>query len=79
MKLDDLRQYFRDGHVSLTRKGLVVFAALYGVMPFDLVFDGIPVLGLLDDAGILAATVAFVWRDVKKHATARLASSNPAR
>lgn len=79
MKLDDVRQYFRDGQISLLRKSLVVWAALYAVMPFDLVFDGIPVLGLLDDAGILAATAAFVWRDVKKHATARLASSTPAR
>lgn len=79
MKLQDLRQYFRDGQVSLMRKGLVVFAGLYAVMPFDLVFDGIPVLGLLDDAGVIAAVAAFLWRDVKKHAAARLASSNPAR
>jgi uncharacterized membrane protein YkvA (DUF1232 family) len=34
-------------------------------------------IGLLDDVGILAAVTAYIWRDVKKHAAARLASSNP--
>lgn len=73
MNLRDVRQYFGDRQVSWARKGLVVAAALYAVMPLDAIPDVIPLFGLLDDIGVIAAVTAFVWRDVKKHAAARLA------
>ncbi len=78
MKLQDIGQYFRDSQVSLTKKSLVLMAALYGVMPLDAIPDVIPVFGWLDDVGVIAAVAAYIWRDVKKHSAARLASSSPA-
>ena len=77
MKLQDVGRYFRDRQVSVARKGLALFAVAYAVMPFDAIPDVIPVLGWLDDIGVVAAITAFLWRDVKRHAAALLASSNP--
>ncbi len=79
MKLQQVRQYFRDGQVSLARKSLAAFAVAYAVMPIDLLPELVlgPV-GLLDDVGVLAAVTAFIWRDVKRHA-ARLAAATPVR
>ncbi|MBS1149041.1 MAG: hypothetical protein H6Q89_739 [Myxococcaceae bacterium] len=79
MKLQDVSRYFRDGQVSLAKKSLAFLAALYGVMPLDAIPDVLPMVGWLDDVGVIAAVTAYIWRDVKKHAAARLASSNPAR
>ena len=67
MKLRDVGRYFRDRQVSLWRKGLVLFAAAYAVMPFDAIPDFYPVIGWLDDVGVIAAVAAFIWRDVKRH------------
>lgn len=78
MKLQDVSRYFRDAQVSLAKKSLVLMAAVYGVMPVDLIPD-VPVVGWLDDLGVIAAVTAYLWRDVKKHAAARLAASNPPR
>ena len=80
MKFQALRSYFRDRQVSLARKSLVFWALAYGVMPFDLVNDFIPIVGWLDDVGVLGAVAAFVWRDVRKHsAVAALAPESPPR
>lgn len=71
MKPGHLASYVRDGGVSVWRKLLVVGAALYLVMPFDAIPDMLPVVGWLDDVGVLAAVAAFLVRDVKRHAEAR--------
>ena len=68
MKLQDVGRYFRDREVSLLRKSLVLFAAAYAVMPLDVIPDVIPIFGWLDDVGVVAAVVGFIWRDVRKHA-----------
>ncbi len=76
MNLQDLGRYYRDGQVSLAKKSLAVMAALYAAMPLDLIPD-VPVIGWLDDIGIIAAVTAYLWRDVKKHAARRLAATAP--
>jgi uncharacterized membrane protein YkvA (DUF1232 family) len=76
MKLQDVGRYFRDGEVSLFRKSLALFAVAYAVMPIDAAPDFIPFFGWLDDLGVVAAVTAFIWRDVKRHATALSASLN---
>jgi uncharacterized membrane protein YkvA (DUF1232 family) len=80
MKMQDVRRYFRDSQVSLTKKSLAFFAVAYGVMPFDLVSDFIPVIGWLDDVGVIGVIATYIWRDVKKHAAReQLALTNPPR
>lgn len=66
-----LVRYFRDPSVSAWRKLAGVAAVAYLVMPFDLVPDFVPVLGWLDDIGVLSAAAMFVIREVKRHADAQ--------
>jgi uncharacterized membrane protein YkvA (DUF1232 family) len=68
MKLNEIGHYFRDRDVSMLKKGLVLFAAAYAVMPIDVIPDVIPIFGWLDDVGVVGAVIAFIWRDVRKHA-----------
>jgi uncharacterized membrane protein YkvA (DUF1232 family) len=46
-------------------------ALAYVVLPVDLVPDVVPVLGWLDDVGVVAAVMAFFGREVARHAAAR--------
>ena len=46
---------FRDRRVSMIAKGLLVVTLAYVVWPFDLIPDMIPVVGEVDDLGIVLA------------------------
>jgi uncharacterized membrane protein YkvA (DUF1232 family) len=59
--------YMRDPRVALWRKLAGVFALLYLVSPIDAVPDFIPLLGWLDDLGVLSAAALFVTREVARH------------
>lgn len=61
-------RYFRDPAVASWRKGVLAFAAAYGVMPFDAVSDFLPIVGWLDDLGVVTAATWFMWRELKRHA-----------
>lgn len=50
-------------------------AIFYLVMPVDLIPDVIPIIGWLDDLGIVAATLAFVGRAAAKHEDERLGNA----
>ncbi len=65
--LHKLWRYLRDGRVPLWRKLVGVAAVAYLVWPFDLIPDFIPILGWLDDAGVLMAAAVFLVRDVRQH------------
>ena len=65
--LHKLWRYLRDGRVPLWRKLVGVAAVAYLVWPFDLIPDFIPILGWLDDAGVLMAAAVFLVRDVRLH------------
>lgn len=65
--LHKLWRYLRDGQVPLWRKLVGVAAVAYLVWPFDLIPDFIPVIGYLDDAGVLTAAAIFIVRDVRLH------------
>jgi uncharacterized membrane protein YkvA (DUF1232 family) len=65
--LHKLWRYVRDGRVPLWRKLVGVAAVAYLFWPFDLIPDFIPVIGYLDDAGILTAAALFLVRDVRLH------------
>ncbi|MFN0061828.1 MAG: YkvA family protein [Myxococcaceae bacterium] len=61
-------RYFRDPNVAFWRKGVMLFAAAYAALPFDAVSDLIPVLGWLDDLGVVTAATWFMWRELRRHA-----------
>jgi uncharacterized membrane protein YkvA (DUF1232 family) len=62
-----LWSYLRDPGVGTWRKLVGLAAVAYVIWPLDLIPDGIPVLGWLDDAGILAAAAAFLVAEVRRH------------
>jgi uncharacterized membrane protein YkvA (DUF1232 family) len=68
MNLAQIRRYFRDDAVSGWRKLVVVAGVAYLVFPIDLVPDVVPLLGWLDDLGVLGAALTFFARDVASHA-----------
>jgi uncharacterized membrane protein YkvA (DUF1232 family) len=70
MNLVHLRRYLESPFVPRWRKLLGLLAAVYVVLPVDLVPDVLPVVGWLDDVGVMAAVVAFLVHDMKKHAAA---------
>jgi uncharacterized membrane protein YkvA (DUF1232 family) len=60
-------RYFRDRDASLLGK-LFVFAALaYVISPVDFIPDAIPVIGWLDDMGVMSLAVAWMWRIVGRY------------
>jgi uncharacterized membrane protein YkvA (DUF1232 family) len=65
--LHKLWRYVRDRRVPLWRKLVGVAAVAYLVWPFDIIPDFIPVIGFLDDAGVLLAAALFIVRDVRLH------------
>ena len=69
--------YVRDPDVALWRKLAGVFALLYLLSPVDAVPDFIPLLGWLDDLGVLGATAMFLAREVTNHAARPRASRTP--
>lgn len=46
----------------------VLSALIYYLSPFDLVIDGIPVLGSLDDIAVILACLKLVESDLKDYA-----------
>ena len=63
-----LYRYMKDPRVSRWKKAAGVAALAYLVLPIDAVPDVIPMVGWLDDIGVLSAAAMFVTREVKKHA-----------
>lgn len=59
--------YFRDGRVSTWRKMSGLLALAYVVMPIDLIPDLIPVVGWLDDLGVVSAATWFFTRELKRY------------
>ncbi len=61
-KLRLLWQAFFDPRTPLVAKLLVVLGLFYGISPFDLIPDVIPLLGQLDDAAVLIAVLLLFLR-----------------
>lgn len=77
MKLAAVRNFLKDPQVARWRKGLLFAAVAYTLWPLDAIPDTIPVLGWLDDVGLLSLAVAAVWGDVKRHAQLLEAGTQP--
>lgn len=67
--------YFRDRRVPLWRKAVGILAVVYLFSPVDFVPDVLPVIGWLDDLGLLAAVAGWLWRDIERHGA--LATTEP--
>ncbi len=59
-KLRCLRTLLRDPSVGWPAKVLLIVVVGYLLLPFDLIPDFIPVLGQLDDAGVVVGAVALL-------------------
>jgi uncharacterized membrane protein YkvA (DUF1232 family) len=60
-------RYVRDPRVPLWRKLAGLVAILYFMMPLDAVPDVLPILGWLDDVGVLSAAALFMMREVQRY------------
>jgi uncharacterized membrane protein YkvA (DUF1232 family) len=70
-----LARYFLDRRASLLCKLFVLFAVVYVVSPVDLIPD-VPIVGWLDDLGVMSLAVAWMWKVVERY---RSPSEPPAR
>lgn len=71
----------KDPEAAWKSKTIAIGALLYLVSPIDLIPDVVPVLGLTDDASVIAAAVASLSYELKKyrsgHPPAAIAPSPP--
>lgn len=60
-------RYFRDREASLLGKLFVLAALVYVVSPVDFIPDALPIVGWLDDVGVMSLAVAWMWRIVGRY------------
>ncbi|HLL02529.1 MAG TPA: DUF1232 domain-containing protein [Myxococcaceae bacterium] len=60
-------RYLRDGRVPTWKKLAGLMAVLYFVSPVDAIPDFLPILGWLDDLGVLSAAAFYMVRQVKQY------------
>lgn len=63
-----LARYYRDPSASSLGKLVIFLALLYVVMPVDLIPD-VPVVGWLDDLGVMGLATAWLGRIVTRYRT----------
>lgn len=66
-----LPAYFGDGDVPFWKKIGVVIGLLYVISPFDAISDFLPIIGWLDDLGVLGATYLFLMQELGKYVRER--------
>ena len=59
-----LYRYMRDKNVPWYRKTVIVGALIYFISPIDLIPDFIPIIGYLDDLGVIMAAVKFLGKEL---------------
>ena len=59
-----LFRYMRDRHVPWYRKSIVVGALIYFISPIDAIPDIAPLVGYLDDLGVIMAVVKFMGSEI---------------
>jgi len=62
-----LFRYMTDGAIPWYKKSVVVAALAYFIMPFDAIPDMLPVIGYLDDFGVIAAVIAFLGKEIQPY------------
>jgi len=69
-----LIRYFRDREASILGKLFVLAAVVYVISPVDLIPDAFPIVGWLDDMGVMTLAVAWMWKVVGRYREAPQAS-----
>ncbi|MCX7877771.1 MAG: YkvA family protein [Ignavibacteria bacterium] len=65
--LKALKRYMLDKDVRWIRKSVVIAAIIYFITPVDLMPDVAPIVGFLDDIGIISWTIRFLGREIKNY------------
>lgn len=66
-----LYAYMKDPDVSWYRKAIVVMALVYFISPIDTIPDIAPLIGYLDDLGVVTAVVKFLGSELIPYYDAR--------
>ena len=61
-----LVRYFRDPAAGVLGKLFVFAAVIYVISPIDLIPD-VPIVGWLDDMGVMGLAVAWMWKVVGRY------------
>jgi uncharacterized membrane protein YkvA (DUF1232 family) len=62
-----LYNYLKDDQVKWYRKLIVVSALLYFISPIDTIPDLAPLVGYLDDLGVIAATIKYIGSEIQPY------------
>ncbi len=65
--LKALKNYMLDRDVKWYRKSVVVAALVYFITPLDAMPDFAPLVGFLDDAGVIAWTLRFLGSEITNY------------
>ena len=71
-----LGRYYRDPSASVLGKLVVFAAAVYAVVPVDLIPD-VPVVGWLDDLGVMGLATWWLLRVAKRYRSADVPVGEP--
>jgi uncharacterized membrane protein YkvA (DUF1232 family) len=69
----DALAWLRDPAVPAVSKWIGLFAIIYVASPVDLIPDWVPLVGWLDDLGVIALAAAHYGRKIRGHRIARAA------
>ncbi|MCI0448328.1 MAG: DUF1232 domain-containing protein [Chlorobi bacterium] len=65
--LKALKNYMLDKDIKWYRKSVVVAALLYFIAPVDAMPDFAPLIGFLDDIGVIAWTIKFLGDEIRSY------------
>jgi uncharacterized membrane protein YkvA (DUF1232 family) len=67
-----LYNYLKDSEVQWVRKALVVTALIYFISPLDATPDFVPLVGFLDDLGVITALIKFLGKELVPYYSSKL-------
>ncbi|NJD21144.1 MAG: DUF1232 domain-containing protein [Melioribacter sp.] len=59
-----LYRYMVDKHVPWYRKSIVIAALIYFISPIDAIPDLVPLVGYLDDLGVITAVIKYLGHEL---------------
>ncbi|MCX8010469.1 MAG: YkvA family protein [Ignavibacteria bacterium] len=62
-----LYRYLKDDEVNWYRKAIVITALVYFISPIDAIPDLSPLVGYLDDLGVITAAIKYLGSEIKPY------------